>query len=68
MAQPKPPASLKCKPPDRPRQEWACSPAPCKARLVWRCALWCEPGRYPTIGGVRANGGKAACVKHGLEG
>src|SRR5579864_2125457 len=60
-----PPASLKCKPPDRPRQIWDCSPTPCTAHLVWRCELWCKPGHYPTLGDVRANGGKAECVKHG---
>jgi hypothetical protein len=61
-----PPPSLRCKPPDRPRQVWDCSPAPCTAHLVWRCELWCEPGHYPTLADVRANGGRAKCVKHGL--
>ncbi len=61
-----PPSSLQCKPPDRPRQVWDCGPAPCTAHLVWRCELWCKPGHYPTLGEVRANGGKAKCVKHAI--
>ncbi|MFI4976723.1 MAG: hypothetical protein ACHP84_19495 [Caulobacterales bacterium] len=59
----RPPAGLKCTPPQRPRQVWFARKVDVPEHLVWRCVLVCDRGSIPRA--VRNKAGKPTekCVR-----